>query len=99
LVKQGIRLAQPPAVERLLRRTGQLGPMRIVRFERPQLVSRLREMSRNLDEPRRHFLLRDILLAEDFENSPTAAEVNPNFVANSAALSSACVLASVVAVI
>jgi hypothetical protein len=34
LVEQGIRLGQPPAVERLLRRAGQLGRVRIIRLER-----------------------------------------------------------------
>jgi hypothetical protein len=79
LVEQGIGLGQPPAVERPLGRAGQLGPVRIVRFERRQLVSRLREMGRDLDEPRRQFLVRYILFAENFEKFAHGGRGEPEF--------------------
>lgn len=78
---------------------GQLGRVRIIRFECGQFVSCLREMGCYLDEARRSLLLWHILLTEDFERSLAAAEVNHSLVANSAALASATVLASVVAAI
>jgi hypothetical protein len=43
--------------------------MRVVRCQRRQLVPRLREVARDLDQPRRDFLFRDICLTENFKKT------------------------------
>lgn len=79
LVEQGVRLGQAPVVEGRFRGAGEFGRMRVIRFERGQLVSRLREMLRDLDQTRRDFLLRHILLAEDFEEFDHGGRSEPQF--------------------
>ena len=41
--------------------------MCVVRLERRQLIARRGEMGRNLNQPHRHFFIRQVLLAQDFE--------------------------------
>jgi len=67
LVEQSIGFHQPARVERALRRTGQLRGMRVVRCQCRQLVPRLREMARDLHQPRWDFLFPDVCLTENFK--------------------------------